>query len=473
MKNNLFSKILSFSRTSGGDLPEGWAIERGGHMPTKRIGITVLIVGAMVVQASNYAFLASPVEPSSGSAASAMYRLGRELPLSPSPQCDTSDEHTPAVAYNYLHKEYLVVWSNEWSGGSRDIYARRVSESGQVLSWFCVTTSANKQLRPSITYNAVNDQYLVVWMQESGSNVYEIWGRIIPWNAPGASPDFQIISWTNRSFWGPRVAWNSNRNEYLVVWNALDTTTSFPPGVPSDIAGYRVSAGGVVQNPGWPLILTTYSSPHQVDMVYNPAMDEYFLAFVVIQPQATTGNDIYGLRVGCNGTPVNPPSLIHIAEIANNQDAPAVATNEQNRYMVVWQHEYSATDHDIYGREYHADGTPVGSYFSVASWTEDTTVPDIAANGANNEWLAVWQQALGSGSGYAIKGFRWGSGPAVYTYFFEVANWAFVESKNPAVAADIPGYFIAYEEMVPPGKFDIYGRMWWPEVCYLPLVLKN
>ena len=403
-----------------------------------------------------------------------MYRLRSEMQLSASPQRDTSDEHAPAVAYNYVQKEYLVVWHNEWPGGSKDIYARRVSDSGQVLSWFAIP-GTNNRLQPAVAYNAANNEYLVVWMYEASPNVYEIWGRIIPWNGPGTNAEFRIIQWTNRSFWTPRVAWNSYRNEYLVVWNAFDITSPIPlPGIPNDIAGYRVSASGVVQNHGSPLSLTTYASPHQVDMVYNVAMDEYFLAFVVVHTQATTGNDIYGLRVSWHGTPVNPPGLIHIYDGAKNQNAPAVATNEQNRYMVVWEHEYTSTDHDIYGREYNVDGTPDGSYFTISSWTQDDTVPDVAANGANKEWVAVWQRALPSGSGYSIHGFRWGSaGSSAYTYLFDVANWAFVECKNPAVAADIPGYLIVYEEKVPPNTFDIYGRLWWPDAVYLPLILRN
>ncbi len=68
----------------------------------------------------------------------------------------------------------------------------------------------------------------------------------------------------------------------------------------------------MVQNPGSPFILTTYANPHQVDLVYNLAMDEYFLAFVVVHTLATTGNDIYGLRVSWYGAPVNPPGLIPI-----------------------------------------------------------------------------------------------------------------------------------------------------------------
>jgi hypothetical protein len=64
-----------------------------------------------------------------------------------------------------------------------------------------------------------------------------------------------------------------------------------------------------------------------------------------------------------------------------------------------------------------------------------------------------------------------------------VINWTFYECTNPVVAADIPGYFIVYEELAPPGTLaqsatltnyqHIYGRMWWPEVVYLPLALRN
>jgi hypothetical protein len=440
-------------------------------MFAKRKSFIVLLASAVmlaiVVIPSN-----AKLEPSreQGPArASSSYRIGGELQLSPD---GDGERYRPAVAYNYVHREYLVVWHNTWPGGRRDIYARRVSSSGQVLSWFCVTTDASSRAQPAVAYNATNDEYLVVWMQESSSDVYEIWGRIIPWNAPGTNADFPIISWANRSFWTPRVAWNSYRNEYLVVWNAFDTTVSFPPGAPNDVAGYRVSASGVVQNPGSPIIITDSTSPHQVDLAYNVAMDEYFVVWVRVYSTVAPGtsNDIYGTRLSWDGNVVSPPGVIAICSQEKHQNAPSVATNGQNRYMVVWEHEYSATDHDIYGQEYDAVGNPVGSYFTIASWTEDSTAPAITA-GANDEWLTVWQQALAGGAGYAIKGFRWGSG--VNMYLFDVANYVFWENENPAVAADIPGYLIVYEGDSSTTNRHIYGRMWWPESVYLPLVLRQ
>jgi hypothetical protein len=151
---------------------------------------------------------------------------------------------------------------------------------------------------------------------------------------------------------------------------------------------------------------------------------------------------------------------------------------------VVWEHEYAFDDHDIYAREYNANGTPAGSYFTISSWTQDDTVPSVAAKGAGTEWMVVWQREMGSGAGYSIHGFRWGSaGSGAVTYVFDVINWTFYECKNPAVTAGIPGYLIVYEELVPPGTLadsanlttsqHIYGRMWWPEAAYVPLVVRN
>jgi hypothetical protein len=440
-------------------------------MFAKRVSFIILVAGVITLAAGTIPGSAR-LEPSRElrpSLAPASYRLGGDVQLSPD---GNAERYRPAVAYNYGHGEYLVVWHNTWPGGTRDIYARRVSRTGQVLSWFCVTTGANNRFQPAVAYNAANHEYLVVWMQEASANVYEIWGKIIPWNGPGTNPEFRIIQWANRSFWTPRVAWNSYRNEYLVIWNAFDTTVSFPPGVPNDVAGHRVSASGSVIDPGFPIIITDSTSPHQADLVYNVAMDEYFVVWVRMYSTVPPGtsNDIYGARLSWNGSVVSPPGAIAICSLEKHQNAPSVATNDQGRYMVVWEHEYSATDHDIYAREYDAVGDPVGSYFTIASWTEDTTAPDIAA-GANNEWLTVWQQALAGGSGYAIKGFRWGSG--VNTYFFDVANYAFWENESPAVAADIPGYLIVYEGDSSTTNRHIYGRMWWPEVVYLPLVLRQ
>jgi hypothetical protein len=92
----------------------------------------------------------------------ASYLLGPDVQISTPSTPGDADRYKPAVAYNYIHHEYLVVWHNTWPGGHRDIYAQRVSESGKLLGpWFAISAGSNDRLQPAVAYNATNDEYLI------------------------------------------------------------------------------------------------------------------------------------------------------------------------------------------------------------------------------------------------------------------------------------------------------------------------
>ena len=44
---------------------------------------------------------------------------------------------------------------------------------------------------------------------------------------------------------------------------------------------------------------------------------------------------------------------------------------------------------------------------------------------------------------------------------------------EPGVACDVPGCLIAYAKESPSAYYHIYGRLYWPEAVYLPLVLST
>jgi hypothetical protein len=442
-------------------------------MLRRRLFFTSLLL--LVVLASAPALAASSRprvgQPAPLQAASADMRVGPELKLSPDPDPHVAaDRYEPAVAYNYLHDEYLVVWTNVWPSGTSDIYARRVSRTGEILSWFCITTGTESRSWPAVAYNATNDEYLVVWSYEASSMVYEIWGKIIPWNGPGTNPEFQIMSWTDRSFWSPGVAWNSNRNEYLVVWNALDTTSGFPPGDYNDIGGYRVSASGTIYNPGSPIVIDSVDSPQQADLAYNATTDEYLVVWV--RYYTATGYDVYGARVSGLGVLVNPPAQFVIAGTNDDEYHPAVATNGVDRYLVAWEW-VSSGDHNVRA----VDLDELGNYpmdWSCSQMTpKNETNPDVAAApGAGVDYFLVWHQS--STSGDQIWAWRWDA--ITPTLPFAIASRANWQSHSPAVAIGCPGNLIAYasDSLVDPAVDQhIYARMWWPEVAYAPLALHN
>ncbi len=80
---------------------------------------------------------------------------------------DDVDNHSPAVAYNSHHDEYLVVWYND-RGPTRDVFARRVRADGTLLSSFTITHNANFwNYNPDLAYSPKHDEYLVVWTYDS------------------------------------------------------------------------------------------------------------------------------------------------------------------------------------------------------------------------------------------------------------------------------------------------------------------
>ena len=446
-------------------------------MTTKRLPLMLLITVAVLLPAWAVPGADAPVNPeiegatpqttaSTSGTESIQWLLGPEILVSKAPGMPEADRYAPAVAANWVRGEYLVVWHNVWPDGRRDIYARRVSRDNRLLSWFAISTGPKDRLLPAVAYNAADAEYLVVWMFEASPDVYEIWGKIVAWDGSYQKPEFKIISWPGRTFWTPRVVWNNNRNQYLVVWSAFDTSSLQP----TDVASVLVDADGSLHTVR---VLTTPSFPHQADVAYGWAKDEYFVVFVRTYTQATTGNDIYGLRVSHVNAVVSPPGAIEIHSGAKNQNEPRVIADGKGDYMVVWEHEYQPTDRDIYGHKVGMNGNPVGGSFLITNWPQDESHPVIAASfDTTPEYLVVWQRATSSGSLIAAR--RWGDG--LVTQWFEVAGAAFWENVNPVVTANPPNYFITYEGDSPGDPtviHHIYGRTWPYYMVWLPLVMRN
>lgn len=376
------------------------------------------------------------------------------------------DRYLPDVAYNYVRGEHLVVWHNHHPDDHRDIYARRVSQTGQLLSWFAVsvpdTSRPGSRLQPAAAYNAANAQYLVVWAYNPDSlgRGQSIWGRIISWNGSYMWPEFKIAEWPNRTFSHPRVVWNHNRNQYFVVWNAYDAMTGFP----TDVSSMLISpTGDLITGRN----LTTSTGPHQADVAYNWSSDEYLVVFVRSYSSAATGNDVYGLRVDSDNSVID--GVIPIANTAKHENAPVVVGTASGRYLVVWEYEYSASDHDILGKELNADGTPAGREYFAAG-LEDDRWPGLAASFTQDQYLFVWERAAPGGQ--AI--FGWYVGDGINVGEFEVASAVFWDHESPAVAGGRQSYLIAYEgdSSVPTEERHIYGRRYAPYATFLPLVLR-
>ncbi len=120
-------------------------------------------------------------------------------------------KHFPAIAYNSVHNEYLVVWHTEWVIGTHDIRAQRVSPTGQLLGdeMLIFANDTRDAAQPSVAYDPVYDRYLVTFIYDyfgSGSD-WDLYGRFIPWNGPSPFVHaFPLIEWPSSQMY-PKVVY--------------------------------------------------------------------------------------------------------------------------------------------------------------------------------------------------------------------------------------------------------------------------
>lgn len=91
------------------------------------------------------------------------------------------------------------------------------------------------------------------------------------------------------------MAWNQSANQYLVVWG--DARNTLTRG--SDIYGRRVSARGTPVGTGFRISgPNATSSESNAEVVWNSNANQYLVVWSDPRGPSTRGYDIYGQRVG-------------------------------------------------------------------------------------------------------------------------------------------------------------------------------
>ncbi len=151
-----------------------------------------------------------------------------------------------------------------------------------------------KEHDADVAYNSINDEYLVVWM-ESYLNNHRVVGKRVD-KLGVAGTDF-VVSETDVAEGLPSVAYNSQRNEYLVAFlSSKDPDLS--------IYGQRLSAVGERIGSA-PLLMPNANMP---TVLYNSLAGNYL---VIGERKVATSTDdycdifLYSRKVGSDGQPID------------------------------------------------------------------------------------------------------------------------------------------------------------------------
>ena len=133
----------------------------------------------------------------------------------------------------------------------------------------------------------------------------------------------------------------------------------------------------------------------ELAVAWNATANEYLVVWSDQRDAATQGSNIYGRRVGADGTPLGEDIRVTGAAVATSRAQPAVVWNATfDEYLVVWSDWRSiggGHGANIWGRRVDADGSLIGRNPRMSSGPQDEVDPSVAWNAAANEYLAVWE----------------------------------------------------------------------------------
>ncbi|NOK59876.1 MAG: hypothetical protein GFH27_549291n68 [Chloroflexi bacterium AL-W] len=276
----------------------------------------------------------------------------------------------PAVIYNSTDDEYLVVWrGNLAEDRSFEITGQRLSATGErvgVNEFFISDMGSDEgggderfaAREPDVTYNATDNEYLVVWSGDDKvpplvDNDFEIFGQRLA-GATGTEVgvnDFRISNMgpdgnTNFNTVHPTVAYNKTAGEYLVAWSGgFDSEFD---ALEYGIYAQRLSAAGEERGDDFRVsdeqdgigFWANYPG-----VAYNPTDNEYMITWALgnVIGGVDVEYEVYGQRLdGTSGAEVgdNDFRISDMGPEGNTDyrafDSAMAYNSRDNEYMAVW-----------------------------------------------------------------------------------------------------------------------------------------
>lgn len=358
--------------------------------------------------------------------------------------------------------EFLAVWGDERNGSRQEIAGQRILALTGALSWhdFNISAPLGSQENPDVAYNAVDDNFLVVW-QDSRENEWDIYAQVVLTTGIPLG-DNLVARNESHSLVEPAVAHSTVSNTYMLVWTDEDE---------GDIEAQRLTAAGALTGPALNVEVITST---QAAIAYNPAANQYLVVYALqVSPLL---NDIYGRLVGADGTFAG--AAFAVSNDASNQSNPAVAYDATSgEYLVAWydDRDLAGTGWNIYGQRVAANGTLSGGVISVATAAGDQYDPVVAWSETADEYLVAWRDGRDfATTGYDIYAQRIGAGGALAGGNFVVVNAAGNQTA-PHVnhVASLARYNVLWSDDRNAGSWDIYvqsinddGTLYGREVAY-------
>jgi hypothetical protein len=309
----------------------------------------------------------------------AQRRLGSEFVVN---SYTTQHQYLPAVT-GHEGSGFVIVWSGQGNGDDSGVFGQRYDSFGIPIGGELRVNSytTGGQFLAEAAMDADGD-FVVVWSGSgNGESNFGLFGqRYDAFGSPLGS-EFRVNTYTTGLQAYHAVASDPEGN-FVVVWGA------FPLDPRQGIFARCYDASG---NPiGGELQVSNY--PGREDWQPAVAMNEDGEFVVVWERADSSGNrafGLYGQRFDASGNPLGASFLV-TTSTTGREGVPAVASDADGGFVVVWHNGPSSNELDVYARRFDASGIALGAEFRVnTTTTGDQWYPEIAVQ-SDGEFVVVW-----------------------------------------------------------------------------------
>ena len=327
----------------------------------------------------------------------------------------------PTVAWSSNSNSYFVAWvADNTLAEGQDVYGQLLDSNGIEfgIDDFRISNVATQSDtavdRPSVTYNPLQDDFLVTWTAEGKVDAglvageAEIFGRLVDGNgSPKGIGEFRVsdvrgLGNSSGSVADVYATTNTKTGEYLIVWHANDTDDA------QNLAGRPAVFGQFLDKDGIEIgandfILSEPSSASGQEFrlpiaTYNPQDETYLVSYSRKDDPAADHVSLIGAIVDAASKKVESDFLINKVPTENRSMFHAHAySSTSNEYLITWATSKQDDGRDVFAQRIRADGTAidlndfrvsdVGGRQAVAA---NAMSARAAFNPANDEYMVVW-----------------------------------------------------------------------------------
>ena len=371
--------------------------ERSGHEGRRIVASAVLLLLA------TSAALAQTNHVSLGA-------RGRPQPRQPAVFAGPGDQKNPAVAFNELDSNFMVIWENDEASEIEGRIVTLPTTAGGPLGLGPVfTISSSGPLKPindpTLAYNSTRNTYLVAWQEATADEdllrgaLLGPAGETLPGSpfridAVGCEADDPSIAYTtghasmddgvededadDESTDGLA---SSETDRWLVVWNQDDSSPCDED--LSSINGRLVNGDGTFVGPVFDVSTNVEGHTDESNVAYDSTGQEFLVAFERESPEASN-TDILGQRVSPAGDLLGLELQLAANLLKSTLRDPGLAYSpEAAGYFVVWRNVHDEDPIRVEGRFVSGGTAVLGPRYFISDGTGTAANPAVTFHSAD------------------------------------------------------------------------------------------